>query len=184
MGPASDAIKHFASLGYPVPNLSNPADHYINTLAIEPNNRENCLARVKKINDFLQEGPIRQQLEADIKTQEEAAAGRLDEKPKFKYNASYFNQVKSLLRRTFVTDLRNPLATRVLLAQSIVISLFIGLIFLQLEEDERGVQNRLGVIFITLMQTNFGYIFAVVNVKNNFFLHYNSHISINTIFFD
>lgn len=174
MGPAIGALQHFASLGYPVPNLSNPADHYINTLAIEPNNRDDCLARVKKINDFLNDGPIRNQLEEDIKSQEQSAAGRLDEKPKFKYNASYFTQIKSLFRRTFITDLRNPLATRVLLAQSIVISLFIGLIFLQLDEDERGVQNRLGVIFITLMQTNFGYIFAVVNVRTifpiNFFL--------------
>lgn len=164
MGPTVDAMKHFAALGYPVPELFNPADHYITTLAIEPNNREACLAKVKTINDFL-DGPIRNQIEAEIRKQEESAIDRLDEKPKNKYNASYTTMIRWLFWRTFITDMRNPLATKVLLAQSIVISLFIGLIFLQLEKNEKGVQNRLGVLFITLMQTNFGYIFSVVNVS-------------------
>ena len=43
--------------------------------------------------------------------------------------------------------------------------MFLGLIFLQLKNDQRGVQNRQGVLFITLMQVNFGYIFSVVNVS-------------------
>jgi len=61
--------------------------------------------------------------------------------------------------------MRNPLATKILLAESIVIALFIALIFLQLENNEKGVQNRLGVLFVTLMQTNFGYIFFTVTVS-------------------
>ncbi len=49
MGPSAEAMPYFAQIGYPVPNLYNPADFYIQTLAIEPNDRENCLQKVKVI---------------------------------------------------------------------------------------------------------------------------------------
>ena len=39
----------------------------------------------------------------------------------------------------------------------------LGLMFLQLENNQVGIQNKLGVLFIVLMQCNFGYIFSVVN---------------------
>ena len=49
MGPSIEAMTYFSQIGYPVPNLYNPADFYIQTLAIEPNDRENCLQKVKVI---------------------------------------------------------------------------------------------------------------------------------------
>lgn len=47
MGSRSDAMQYFANIGYPVPNLYNPADYYIQTLAIDLNDRENSLLKVK-----------------------------------------------------------------------------------------------------------------------------------------
>lgn len=64
-------------------------------------------------------------------------------------------------------DFRSPLATRILGVQALIISVFIGLIFLRLANNEKGVQNRLGVLYILLMQCNFGYVISVVNVRIN-----------------
>ena len=46
-GDLSQAPKHFANMGYPCPINYNPADHYIQTLAIVPTRREECLANVE-----------------------------------------------------------------------------------------------------------------------------------------
>jgi ATP-binding cassette, subfamily G (WHITE), eye pigment precursor transporter len=50
MGDLKDAIKFFDSQGYKCPSNFNPSDFYIKTLAIAPSDRENCLAKVKVIN--------------------------------------------------------------------------------------------------------------------------------------
>ena len=63
-----------------------------------------------------------------------------------KYNSKYSSQFYWLLLRQFRTDLRNPIATKVLLMQTIVIGAFLGLIFLQLANNQVGVQNKIGVL--------------------------------------
>lgn len=51
LGNLNEAENYFNSLNYPVPQNFNPADHYIRTLAIVPNNREECLKIIEvKIN--------------------------------------------------------------------------------------------------------------------------------------
>ena len=40
-------MQYFSNIGYPVPHLYNPADFYIQTLAIDLNDRENSLLKVK-----------------------------------------------------------------------------------------------------------------------------------------
>jgi len=42
-------------LGYPVPYLFNPADHYIEVLAIEPEKEEECRAVIAKVTNAYNE---------------------------------------------------------------------------------------------------------------------------------
>lgn len=162
LGPAKDAINYFSSIGYHMPNMYNPADFFIHTLAIEPNNREECLEKVKVINDKWSQNPLNAAMLENIKVVETESV-RDNSKKRYEYTASFPVQLRWLFWRTAISDLRNPQATKVLLLQTIIISIFIGLIFLQLSEDEVGVQNRIGTMFILLMQCNFAYIFATIN---------------------
>lgn len=162
LGPTSDAISYFSKLGYQVPDLYNPADFYIHTLAIG-SNRQESLDKVKSITDNFESDPIYLQMLDKIEQTEREVSNEKEQNGPKKYDSSYFTQFKQLFARQIKTDIRNPLSTKILAFQSITISVFVGLIFLQLDNDEKGVQNRLGVLFMTLMQTNFGYIFAVLN---------------------
>lgn len=149
-----------------MPALTNPADWYIQTLAIEVNDREKCLERVRSFTDSFESGPVMAQIRSEIKQLESAGQSSPKNSNSHKYSSSVFNQIRWLLWRQLRKDMRDPAASKILAFQSVFISVFIGLIFLQLDENEIGVQNRLGVVFITIMQCNFGYIFAVVNVRN------------------
>jgi len=44
------------------------------------------------------------------------------------------------------------------------IGVFFGLIYLQLDLDEIGVQNTNGVLFITMMNCGFIFLFPILNV--------------------
>ena len=47
IGDLNEASVYFSSQGFPVPSNFNPADHYINTLAIVPSNKEASQAAVQ-----------------------------------------------------------------------------------------------------------------------------------------
>lgn len=40
---------HLFSVGYPCPNLYNPADHYVQVLAVTPGNEAECKQKVNAI---------------------------------------------------------------------------------------------------------------------------------------
>jgi ABC-type multidrug transport system permease subunit len=60
-------------------------------------------------------------------------------------------------------SIRDPLAARVLVIQTVVMAIVYGLVFFRLELTQEGVQNMNGVIFICLVNTTFATIFSVVN---------------------
>nr|QUF59465.1 ATP-binding cassette transporter Abcg-like1-1 [Brachionus angularis] len=162
-GSNKQAEQYFSRLGYRVPELYNPADFYIQTLAISPNDRENSLLKVQQITDSFLQSQEYANMYSDIYSVENNPIEFQDNQIPPKYNTGILSQLYWLLWRQHKVDMRNPLATKVLILQTLVISIFLGLIFLRLDENEIGVQNRQGVLFITLMQCNFGYIFGVVN---------------------
>lgn len=50
-GSPAEAIKFFGQCGHPIPPHTNPADFYIQRLAIVPGYEEKCLPRAGKIID-------------------------------------------------------------------------------------------------------------------------------------
>jgi len=67
----------------------------------------------------------------------------------------FWTQFLLLLWRQTLQTSRDPKATYVGLIGTIIQSIFIGLIFLQLSLDQSGVQNRLGAMFLIMMSTFF-----------------------------
>jgi hypothetical protein len=74
-----------------------------------------------------------------------------------------------LLWRNIISLARNPMAFRVQIVQSVVISLLFGLIYFQLKMNQKGVQNMAGVLFLCMTNNSFGNMFVVVNVRCVFF---------------
>ena len=79
------------------------------------------------------------------------------------YKTNSLIQLKWLVWRSFISSSRNPMETRIIFAQTIFIALLFGLIFLQQDLDQNGVQNINGVIFLLLMNSSASNIFSVVN---------------------
>nr|QNH67906.1 ATP-binding cassette transporter subfamily G-like protein 7 [Brachionus rotundiformis] len=80
-----------------------------------------------------------------------------------RYESSYFTQFIWLFWRQLLNTIREPLATRILIVQSIVIGLFLGFTYYQLGFDQAGIQNKNGLLFITLMQSCLSYLFGAAS---------------------
>ncbi len=66
------------------------------------------------------------------------------------------------MKREFLNDFRNLKSIKLLAFESAIVSIYFGLLFLQLPNNQNGIQNRLGAIFSILLQSNYGYIFSIV----------------------
>ncbi|CAF1035336.1 unnamed protein product, partial [Brachionus calyciflorus] len=163
MGPTHVAPHFFSRIGYRLPKLFNPADHYIQSLAISPHNREYDLQRVSGIVDSFEQSEFFAQITYDIQLIESQPV-HLDEYDEIPaYNTGYYSQFGWLLWRQLKLDIKNPYATKITVIQAIIVALFLGLVFLRLENNEFGVQNKSGALFIIIMQSTFGFLFSVVN---------------------
>ncbi|XP_012935697.1 protein white [Aplysia californica] len=167
MGSSQDAIDFFTRLNYPCPRNFNPADHYILTLAIVPGKEEECRKNTNAICDsFLestQASHIDSEIDIRIRESELADAVLLQEiTGESRYTSSYFVQLTNLFWRSWTSQFRDHMLFWVRIVQSVAIALVLGLVYLQLEVDQKGVQNINGGVFLLIVNISFTNLFAVL----------------------
>ncbi|KAK3582003.1 hypothetical protein CHS0354_030955 [Potamilus streckersoni] len=169
MGSSPDALEFFKQQGYLCPVNYNPADYYIMTLAVVPGRESECRDRVEKICDGFKHSEFDQKIEeeyAAIRTSvsyNESDISDTDFSNTSRYESSWVRQMACLLKRCWLTNLREPMVIRVRFAQTVMIGLILGLIYLRLDVDQKGVQNINGVLFLLITNLTFTNVFAVVN---------------------
>jgi len=94
----------------------------------------------------------------------------ISEKPGF------FRQWGALLVNEFNKTLREPMAFRVGLAQSVLFALIMGAIYFGLGHDENSIQNRAGALFFVVVNSLFGGLtgpFRNVLIEMRIFMYHN-----------
>eukprot|EP00762_Andalucia_godoyi_P003123 ANDGO_01002.mRNA.1 Protein white len=178
-GKLDSAPSYFETIGYPVPEFSNPADHFITiTRRVPPKQLaeyyKNSKVYREEFND--ENYPFRKALpnrgssalaSASAVGLEESAAADADDVARFKHaqhlgKPGFIRQVAILTDRAFVTTFRNPMMFKAKIAQTLTIALICGLIFFQLTTDQQGVQNRAGALFFLTANSVMSCIAAII----------------------
>jgi len=132
MGTIPEAIQHWKFLGDPVPEKSNPADHYVSSLAILSGKKyDESKKRVTKICDSFLETPVGKAVFTMTKSDDtEPSNGALDhiwqnndklkEKTYQQYKATWLQQFVGLFKRSLLGDMRHPIVLQVRVFQTIV----------------------------------------------------------------
>ncbi|KAG5178542.1 ABC transmembrane transporter [Tribonema minus] len=177
-GPREGAVEHFALLHHPCPPMHNPADHYIRLLS---GFHEEGAAEVDKtvLQNILDKYPstpaaaaARQRAQslgapAQVESKEEGAEGgsaAAEGGALMRYCASWRTQLWELYKRTLLMYKREPILTRVRLAQAVVVSVMVGLIFLQLGTAQSDVQGLIGVLFFAILNQSILGLIGVLQV--------------------
>lgn len=152
-GSAADSIAYFGSTGYQCPSFMNPTDYFMKQLAIvddQPESRD-CVKMLMNAWSEQKEAAGSEEAGADAKTRRSRAKSLAD--VDFDHEAALddavgvFTQLSVLCRRNWLRMVRDVIGFRARIGSTLFITIVIGLIFLQLDRDQKGVQDFTGAMF-------------------------------------
>ncbi|GMF25051.1 unnamed protein product [Phytophthora lilii] len=138
-GPACEAITHFAALGLPCPQFMNPADHFMEQLVVleRATDHEGLARQVPAGGDTV-----------DVVVYE--VEGRSEDDLEYDYQDTHlppWGQVEVLAHRNALRLARDPMAFRLQVLQTLIFAFLLGLIYFQLQVDQKGIRNFSGAFF-------------------------------------
>jgi len=166
LGEASKAKDFFSSINYSCPQDYNPADHFVQVLAVVPGNEEQCRERVTTICQQFSESDTGINIRSAVKTEESDITEKEQSKSEkvSPYKASWGEQFSALAWRQALAVIKNPMLIQVKIIQAFVIAIILGVIYLGQDNDQAGIQNSNGALFVLITNISFGNIFGVCNV--------------------
>lgn len=170
LGNTQGAVSFFKGLGHVCPKTYNPADFFITTLAVEPEKEEESHAFVHSTCDTFaisSEGlAMARAVEENMQGTANGNVGswyQMSKKSVSPYKVGWGQQFRAVLKRSVLANTREPMVLRTKVLQMIVISLLVGVIYLNQEMTQDGVDNINGAIFLILTQISFSNTMGVVN---------------------
>ncbi|TMW61229.1 hypothetical protein Poli38472_013692 [Pythium oligandrum] len=145
-GKASESVQYFASLGYQCPSFMNPSDYFMRQLVVM--DKATDQAGVERIERLKLEWKKRShEAVGQIVPQSEIVASKNDDTDYDGSRLGMAGQMLVLARRNVLRFYRDPMALRISAFVSVFIALIVGLIFLQLDRNQKGIQNFAGAFF-------------------------------------
>nr|AWC67563.1 white [Drosophila melanogaster] len=163
LGTPSEAVDFFSYVGAQCPTNYNPADFYVQVLAVVPGREIESRDRIAKICDNFAISKVARDMEQLLATKN---LEKPLEQPEngYTYKATWFMQFRAVLWRSWLSVLKEPLLVKVRLIQTTMVAILIGLIFLGQQLTQVGVMNINGTIFLFLTNMTFQNVFATINV--------------------
>ncbi|BFY98583.1 hypothetical protein BsWGS_01622 [Bradybaena similaris] len=170
LGTPDGAIEFFERNNYPCPKNYNPADHFIFTLAVTPGQEEECRKKTRILCDRFSISAEADMISWETETLIKIACENkndplLDEvvAGESRYKASWLTQYRYLFWRSWISVFRDVLLFRIRILQALVLGMVLGLVYLQVTIDQKGVMNINGAIFLLITNTTFSNMFGVIN---------------------
>ncbi|KAJ3012876.1 ATP-binding cassette sub- G member 2 [Thoreauomyces humboldtii] len=155
MGTVDQAISHFESIGYPLPIHRNPADHFMDIVTVQTGGGAEEDARIAKIQDAYARIEVERGSQSDEKSSDltsittpspDAAVAEPPSSSATVRN-SWIVEFGILFSREWLGVTRARSVRIAELVRTIVLIVLIGVASLRLAHDQRGLQNRIGVLF-------------------------------------
>jgi ATP-binding cassette, subfamily G (WHITE), eye pigment precursor transporter len=122
LGDLNMANSFFSTLDFKCPLNYNPADYYIQTLAISPFDKENCEERVNLICDNFDKSELMMNLKKSIEDSKQNPVAKIfsDTYEVSPYKVNSFKQFGWLTWRNVIDIVRNPMQTKIQFIQTLV----------------------------------------------------------------
>jgi ABC-type multidrug transport system ATPase subunit len=144
----SAVLEYFASIGWECAPKRNPADFILDAAAITSEHQH--------LLEKGQEDPEEAFLGSALKTEQEShlndvPAGFVAPHFEGKYASGFVRQLECNLRRSWANVRRRTQDLRARTMRSILMGVIIGTLFLQLKHNQKGANDRFGLLFFTLI---------------------------------
>lgn len=154
-GPAQQCLEYFAELGYELPPFVNPAEYFIDVVAVDtrtPEQEEESSSRVESIVQSWRRH-VSENLQ-DRATEKTAGASRTgadgainNGRAPTNAHAGIIRQIRFLTTRTWVVTIRDPMGMLGSLFEAVTLAVITGWIFYQLDGSQAGIRSRQGALY-------------------------------------
>ncbi|EKX39026.1 hypothetical protein GUITHDRAFT_58672, partial [Guillardia theta CCMP2712] len=146
-GPSRSCMDYFATRGSPCPQFTNPADHIFmkvlnDQLASSELERKAKREQIEGLLSEYAESSTFKDMEARVKV-----PGSGVDKSSSSFSPSLLLQMSVLFGRAKNNAIRNRLILRAKIGQSLFMGLLMGLIYRDLQTNQKSIQNRTGALF-------------------------------------
>ncbi|KAF6002139.1 hypothetical protein F1559_001220 [Cyanidiococcus yangmingshanensis] len=155
-GPTNRAVAYFEKIGYPVPNLENPADFFMDCINSDFASEED----VDKIAEAWLTSEWKQRLDAELEKLLETEHAKEPAHDIKVRPVPRWHQIQALTRRNALNYRRNPAAVILRMAMYMALSIFVGLVYLRLSKDQ--VRDIVSVLFFVAAFLTFMSVSTVV----------------------
>ncbi|KAF2898582.1 hypothetical protein ILUMI_07596, partial [Ignelater luminosus] len=170
LGTREEASGFFTSLAAPCPHNYNPADYFIQFLAVLPGKEESCKQAINSICDTFEKSEFGAKLTVEATEMTKSKFTYSDfffhngNHHNKRYKASWFSQFRAVLWRSWISVIKEPLLIKVRVLHTLITGLVIGAIYFGQNLDQDGVMNINGVLYLSLINMTYQNIICVVNV--------------------
>ncbi|KAJ3100135.1 ATP-binding cassette sub- G member 2 [Phlyctochytrium planicorne] len=192
-GPPREAVTYFTGLGYPLKrSTQNPADHFMDLLTIDLSQSEEEVKKDNERIEMLQKAFISHldnaspfpatkpnipsvQLDGIETTEtilDTAEAQAIAAVPKFEVEEvkriywanSWFKELSILTKRSWLQFMRDQGMFIAFTIRTIILVILIGFTFFRIKNDQKSIQNRVGILFFWPVNTVFNTIMPILGV--------------------
>lgn len=171
LGTPNDAIEFFKTLGVSCPKNHNPADFFIQLLAIVPSQELCSYETIDTVCEAYESSNYKSDMMEHQKQLSIASKSTLDcwgssglENVKSPYKASWMEQFSAVFWRSWLSIKKEPALTKIRLIQTMLVAALISFIFYNQHLDQDGVMNINGALFMCISNMTFQNVLAVINV--------------------
>ncbi|KAJ3110994.1 ATP-binding cassette sub- G member 2 [Phlyctochytrium bullatum] len=163
-GRLDEALVFFAKMEYPLPEKTNPSDHFIDIATLDQRTPELLEASQARIDKFAEAW------DAQKPKLPVVAAGASEDEGSFplvrgaRYQSAWGTQFSVLLGRNLREVMRDAGTLGATLGQGIILCIVMGFIFFRLDLSQAGIQNRLGALFFIVTNQTFGVVMPTLAV--------------------
>jgi len=181
LGPTVDAIDYFGDLGFKCPEDENPASYFMKLVHFSPTGEISGFEKTHKMASYLHKKYLNSDYFKYGTTKKKSPPPCVidtSDRPGF------FKQLQKLLVNEFNKSIKEPNAFRATLIQVILISLIMGVIYLNLGHTQASIQDRAGALFFLIANALFGGLsgpFRNVLIEQRIFFYHNQEGLYSTV---
>eukprot|EP01111_Echinosteliopsis_oligospora_P006031 TRINITY_DN1997_c0_g2_i1.p1 TRINITY_DN1997_c0_g2~~TRINITY_DN1997_c0_g2_i1.p1 ORF type:complete len:623 (+),score=155.49 TRINITY_DN1997_c0_g2_i1:63-1931(+) len=166
-GPRAEILDFYEAAGIPCPQYTNPADHILDAITLVPGSQaEEITQNIRQLEQQYKKkyGEEAAEEEEDDKDSDHKAL--IDWKPTRNYpRTPWFDQFKTLLKRSIKDSVRNRKLWVSQLIQTAIMAVLIGTVFLQIGTSQTSTARRQPVLFFCVVNQG---VFGALIVINTF----------------
>ena len=164
-GTMAASVGYFESIGFPCPTKYTPTDYFM--VMLQDNVTSAIL--IKRWRKYLKNGPRSPHTAAVrlARSRGESSAAKFLDAYIVKFGSSPLIQLYEVTRRCAIEISRDNLYIFSHAMQALFFAIVVGLIFLHMRDNVEGMQDREGMLFMTVMNRAMGSCFIMISAFDN-----------------